>query len=100
MLYVSRATRVCARPRGALIERERWIILEGAGTETAAHHDAAHHDAARVERFYERNVVELDRVSARDLEREAVEAGLRPEPARVVAATEDHVGSVVVMLRA
>jgi hypothetical protein len=44
--------------------------------------------------------VELDRVTAAALEGEAREAGLQPERPREVPATDDHVGSVVVMLRA
>jgi hypothetical protein len=47
-----------------------------------------------------RDVIELDLLSAEELEREAIEAGLRVEAAREVASTEDHVGSAVVMLRA
>jgi SAM-dependent methyltransferase len=48
----------------------------------------------------ERDLIELDRLSAAELEREGAAAGLRPEPARLVAATEEHTGSTVVMLRA
>jgi hypothetical protein len=48
----------------------------------------------------ERNVVELARVRAAELECEGAEVGFRPEPALVIEPTEEHVGSVVVMLRA
>ena len=41
----------------------------------------------------ERSVVELDRVGVARLEREAIEAGLRREPSRQVAPTEEHTGS-------
>jgi SAM-dependent methyltransferase len=79
-LYSSRATRVEVRARHITIERERRIV---SAEQTAG----------------ERNVVELDRLSAAQLRSEAVAAGLRPEPDRVIAPTEDHVGSIVVMLR-
>jgi SAM-dependent methyltransferase len=46
-----------------------------------------------------RDLVRLDRLSARQLEREGVRAGLRPAARCRVAATPDHVGSVVVLLR-
>jgi SAM-dependent methyltransferase len=94
-LYLSRPTRVGVRGRSVLIERERRILAAddraggGAPGERRAGEPAA-----------ERHVIELDRLSAAELEREAIEAGLRPEPAREVAPTDDHVGSDVVMLRA
>ena len=47
-----------------------------------------------------RCVVELDRVSEPSLRREGAAAGLRPLPSVTLAATEDHVGSTVVMLGA
>jgi SAM-dependent methyltransferase len=43
--------------------------------------------------------VRLDRLDPATLEREAVAAGLAVEPRDVVPETEDHVGSVVVVLR-
>jgi SAM-dependent methyltransferase len=52
------------------------------------------------ERTAEGDAVELARLTAEDLEREARAAGLHPDPARHVPATEEHVGSDVVMLRA
>jgi SAM-dependent methyltransferase len=48
----------------------------------------------------ERNLIHLDRVSAETLEAEAAEAGLRPVDRVAIAATEDYVGTTVVMLRA
>jgi hypothetical protein len=45
-------------------------------------------------------VIELDRVGTAQLHREAVQAGLRPEPAREIPATDEHTGSAVVVLRA
>ena len=81
-IYASRATRVGVTERGFIIERERQIA--GPLGDTAE----------------ELNIVELDRVSPSELEQEAVAAGLRPEPAREIPSTDDHVGSAVVMLRA
>lgn len=48
----------------------------------------------------EQDVIRLDRLSATQLERESVAAGLRPAGRATVPATVDHVGSVVVMLSA
>jgi hypothetical protein len=46
----------------------------------------------------EPDVVRLDRLTADQLEREAVACGLDLRGRRDIAATPDHVGSVVVML--
>jgi hypothetical protein len=46
------------------------------------------------------NSVRLDRLSARQLELEARAAGLKPRERAWIAATEDYVGSAVVMLGA
>jgi SAM-dependent methyltransferase len=46
------------------------------------------------------DVTALARVSAAELEAEGEAAGLRPEPRREIPATDVHVGSTVVMLRA
>jgi SAM-dependent methyltransferase len=85
-LYVSRATSVRVLPRRILIERERQVISPG----TPPANEPA----------WEQNVVELARVSAAELEYEASQAGLVPEPALKIAPTDEHVGSTVVMLRA
>ena len=45
------------------------------------------------------DVLHLDRVSVAQVEREAAAAGLTPLRARIVAPTEEHVGTTVVMLR-
>jgi SAM-dependent methyltransferase len=82
LTYLSRALRVSELPRHVVIERERRILADG------------------VELSRERNTIELDRVSAATLEGEGVQAGLRVEAAREISATSEHVGSVVVMLRA
>jgi SAM-dependent methyltransferase len=84
LLYISRATRVAVHARSAVIERERRIVRE--------------RDARELAR--ERNRVRLDRVSAAQLEREGLAAGLTPASRRAIAETYEHVGSAVVMLRA
>jgi SAM-dependent methyltransferase len=81
--YVSRAVRVSVRMRSILIEREREILT-----------------AREAVRASERDVIELARVSAAQLEREGAKAGFTPARSRSIAATEEHVGSAVVMLRA
>ena len=49
-------------------------------------------------RSSEEDLIHIDRVSARALEREGRAAGLRPSGRVAIPATRDHVGSVVVML--
>jgi SAM-dependent methyltransferase len=51
-------------------------------------------------RTVEDDVIHLDRVDAATLEEEGAGAGLRPERPRIIPATDDYVGSAVVMLRA
>jgi SAM-dependent methyltransferase len=80
-LYVSRATRVCVGAERMVIERERRIVPERRAAEVT-----------------ERSVVELHRVDAPELEREAIEAGLRCDCSTELAPTEEHVGSTVVVL--
>jgi SAM-dependent methyltransferase len=94
--YVSRPTRVALLRRTVVIERDRRIFASRPGGATLA----KGHEDAGVELSAEHDVIELDRVSAAQLEREGITAGLRPEPALEVPSTEDHVGSTVVMLRA
>ena len=48
----------------------------------------------------EDDVIDLAVVTVAGLEAEGRAAGFTPEPARDVAATDDHVGSEVVLLRA
>jgi SAM-dependent methyltransferase len=93
-LYVSRATRVSMGDRRVLIERERRV-LPGVAT-TPVHRP----DGAPAERSIERNLIELDLISAEDLESEAREVGLSPAGSRRVPATGEHLGSIVVMLHA
>jgi SAM-dependent methyltransferase len=96
LLYVSRPTRVARLRRTVVIERERRIFAPRPAGATVATGD----QDGGVELSCERDVIELDRVSAAELEREGIAAGLRPEPVREVPSTADHVGSAVVMLRA
>jgi SAM-dependent methyltransferase len=94
VLYVSRPTRVQVRPDSVLIERER-LIVDLAGDPCRA--DGGWADPVEA---VERSVIELDRLSPAQLQREATEVGLRPEPTRRIPASEEHTGSAVVMLRA
>ena len=48
----------------------------------------------------ERNLIHLDALDADTLEREGVAAGFTPAGRAEIGATEDYVGSTVVMLRA
>ncbi len=74
-----------------MIERSRRII-------SSHTHESDGHPLD--ESAIERNVIELARVSASELEREGSQVGFHPEPALVIEPTDEHVGSVVVMLRA
>jgi SAM-dependent methyltransferase len=88
--YVSRAIRVAESRRTVTIERERRILDRDS---------AAHGRDRACELLRERDAIELDRVGVARIERDARAAGLHPEPAVTVAATDEHVGSTVVMLR-
>lgn len=85
--YISRATRVHVGRRVVRIERER-AVLEGEEPATPAR------------RAWERDVVELDRVSVAQLQREGREAGLTPAGTRPIPETDEHTASVAVMFRA
>jgi hypothetical protein len=85
--YVSRAIRVGQSRRTVTIERERWIVEEPGSADRHSDVDV------------ERDVIELDRVSVAMLRRDARAAGLRAEPVVTVAATDEHVGSSVVVMR-
>lgn len=93
LLYLSRATRVSEFAKMVVIERERRVIDDRSDTS-----GSSSQRISETARAPERDVIELDRLSARDLEREAREVGLHPLKRREVAATEQHVGSVVVVL--
>ncbi len=82
--YVSRAVRVAESRRAVTIERERRIVVHASSREL----------------LRERDVIELDRLGAARLERDARAAGLHAEPAIEIDATDEHVASTVVVLRA
>ncbi len=94
-LYVSRPIRVRVLADGILIERERLIYSDGErpGAERRGGRDLLAPQPVR-------DVIELQRLDAAQLEREASAVGLHPEPARTLPATDDHVGGTVVVLRA
>jgi SAM-dependent methyltransferase len=82
--FVSRAISVQVADHSMRIERERSVRGEmPTGKATA-----------------ERDVVELDRLSASQLRREGHEVGLVSAGTRSIPATQEHVGSEVVLLRA
>jgi SAM-dependent methyltransferase len=79
--YSSRATAVKLTPQLVRIERQRTVARAG-------------------EQRISLNVIELDRVSAAELAREGRRAGLTLHAVREIEATDEHVGSEVVVLRA
>jgi len=94
-VYLSRPTRVRVLSDSIVIERERLIYCDGGSRAAGRPHRRGSAETGAV-----RDVIELQRLDAPGLEREAIDAGLRPEPPRSLPATDDHVGSTVVMLRA
>ena len=80
VVYSSQPTAVREDAEGFILERLRETIA------TDGH------------RLAEQDVIRLDRLTAAQLEREARAAGLRPLGRDLIAATPDHVGSVVVKL--
>jgi SAM-dependent methyltransferase len=92
--YVSRATRVQVRKDSIRIERERRIRpIEDSTVVSSPPRSVVAPEP-------ERDVIELDRVSAGGLQREGLSAGLQPVEVREIAPTREHVGSDVVILRA
>lgn len=81
-VYVSQPTAVRAQGTAVVLDRRREILSA---------------DGARLVELHQER---LDRLTARRLEREGEAAGLRPAGRAHIPATEDHVGSVVVMLDA
>jgi SAM-dependent methyltransferase len=81
VVYASHPTAVRADPEGFVLERRRETISKSG--ELTVEHDA----------------VRLDRLTSAQLEREARAAGLTPDGRAVIPATDDYVGSSVVMLR-
>ncbi len=77
--YTSQATRVHLSSTTIEIERER---------------------STSASRIVERDLIELDRITIAELEREGLALGMRPERARHIPPTAEHSGSSVVMLRA
>jgi SAM-dependent methyltransferase len=82
LLYLSRAIRVSETDEHVEIERERRILARPSDADRSI------------------DLIRLDRVSVATLREEATEAGLRVEPTLEIAATDEHVASNVVMLRA
>lgn len=80
--YSSRATSVQIDDAHIRIERVRTIAAVGAERASS-----------------ERNVIELDRVSTAELQREGRSVGFDPLPVRTIGETAEHVGSEVVVLR-
>jgi SAM-dependent methyltransferase len=85
--YVSRATRVQVGRRTVRIERERSVL-------------APARTGGAVRPMRERDVVELDRVSVAQLQREGRDAGLLTAGTRPIAATEEHTASTAVIFHA
>jgi SAM-dependent methyltransferase len=84
--FISTPTRVAVGESTIVIERERRVRPLARGA------------ARPIER--ERDRVELARLSAAQLRAEALAAGFMSESTRAVPATEEHVGSEVVIVRA
>jgi SAM-dependent methyltransferase len=93
--YTSWPRRVSVGTRSVVIERERQIEALTGGEVARLPPGAGARGVGS-----ERSVQELDRVSAAQLRREGRALGFAAPPARHIAATEEHVGSTVVMLRA
>jgi SAM-dependent methyltransferase len=90
--YASRALRVVQSRTHVVIERDRRIVAAAPSDRPAG----ASPSGAELSR--ERDEIELDRVSASQIEREASAVGLTPRPRLHIAATDEHVSSVVVVL--
>ena len=82
VVYSSLPTAVRSDSEGFVLERRRERI------------------SASGSRSVEQDVIRLDRLTGDELESEARAAGLRPAGRAAVAATDDYVGSEVVLLRA
>jgi SAM-dependent methyltransferase len=87
LLYLSRATRVAETPKGVIIERQRQILSQRSKGDDAFAPQP------------ELNLIELDRLDAATLRSEGAAIGLHLEPTHEIAATEEHVGSEVVIFR-
>jgi SAM-dependent methyltransferase len=80
--FESQPTAVRALPRATRIERVRRSFAPGGGVTE------------------DDDAIELAHLDVRQLEAEGRAAGFMPEPARRIAATAEHVGAEVVLLRA
>lgn len=80
VVYLSRPLAVVDEGDAAAIHRLREVV--GGGGQRQEH-----------------DVIRLDRVDALQVQREAAGHRLRPEPPRRIPATDDYVGSTVVLLR-
>jgi SAM-dependent methyltransferase len=98
--YVSRPIRVSASEDRVVIERTRRILPEGRERSREGSNRLLHLGAHSPTIAGERDVIELDIVSVEQLEREGIAAGLRPGTPRRVEATDDYLGSDVVLLHA
>ncbi|HEX5853532.1 MAG TPA: class I SAM-dependent methyltransferase [Solirubrobacteraceae bacterium] len=92
--YVSRAISVRLSRHTIRIERERSTVQRDRSSRVLPPTRVVHTPET------ERDVIDLDRVSARGLQREGRRAGLSYVGVREIPATDDHVGSEVVILRA
>jgi SAM-dependent methyltransferase len=92
--YSSRALRVAESSTQVVIERERRIARVASSSPPTSD------PVSGSELSRERDTIELDRLSASSIEQEARAVGLRPQPRIQIPATDEHVGSVVVVLRA
>ena len=96
---------VLALPLPDMSEHDGWVFSsqpvavrrQNGATTIERRRERVAPDGARTETT---DVVRLDDLAAEQLEREGAACGLRALPRRRVAATEEHVGSVVVLLQA
>jgi SAM-dependent methyltransferase len=98
--YVSRPIRISARDGGVVIERARRILPGGREVAAEGSSRLLRLGARASTTAGERDVIELDLVSVEQLERDGIAAGLHPVAARGIEATDEYLGSDVVMLRA
>jgi SAM-dependent methyltransferase len=98
--YVSSPIRVATSKDRVAIERLRRILPNGREPPREGSTRLPHLGARSPTRAGERDVIELDLVSVEQLEREGIAAGLRPGTPRRVEATDEYLGSDVVLLHA
>jgi SAM-dependent methyltransferase len=98
--YMSRPIRVSADQNRVVIERVRRILPEGREPPRKGSNPLPSRSARSPTSAGELDVIELDLISVSQLEREGVAAGLRPGTARRVEATDEYLGSDVVLLHA